>query len=309
MTIDKLLLKETDKCIYGERGTYKITHIEKPELFYIGSATKIGDRIHKRGFYSRWSCHLSDLRKNIHHSPYLQNIVNKYGLNGLRFEILKICLTKEECIDHEQYLLDTLNPPLNTLKVAYSSLGFKHTEENKKAMSEKMKGKKRGPMSEEHKAKMREIGKLRDLSYLRTSEIRAKVSEKAKGRPITCIDYEKLRVKVYQFTILGIFIKSYDSMTIASRETNIDRGSINNCALGKRKSCGGFMWSYTEKPPNTPIGRKIAQYDTDMNLIDEFAYLSQVMKKLGITSPTAIRNCFSGKQKQAYGFFWKEIFD
>jgi hypothetical protein len=30
------------------------------------------------------------------------------------------------------------------------------------------------------------------------------------------------------------------------------------------------------------------------------------MKKLNINSSTAIKNCFIGKQKQAYGFIWKK---
>ena len=41
----------------------------------------------------------------------------------------------------------------------FSTLGFKHTKESKKKMSEAAKGKKYGPMSEETKKKMSEARK------------------------------------------------------------------------------------------------------------------------------------------------------
>jgi hypothetical protein len=43
---------------------------------------------------------------------------------------------------------------------------------------------------------------------------------------------------------IGICIKTYFSMGEASEKTGIDRGSINNCCLGNRKSAGGYKWEY-----------------------------------------------------------------
>jgi GIY-YIG catalytic domain. len=60
-------------------GIYKIESKLKPERIYIGSAINIGQR---------WRVHLSDLRKQKHHSKKLQNHYNKYGEVDLSFSIL-----------------------------------------------------------------------------------------------------------------------------------------------------------------------------------------------------------------------------
>ena len=112
---------------------------------------------------------------------------------------------------------------------------------------------------------------------------------------------------VYQFDKTGKHIKSFKGITEASRETNIDRASINNCILGNRPSAGGFLWSYKRdfSPPKS-IRRRILQYSMDGQLIGKYDTLEEVKAKLRLTTSTAIRNCFKGKQKQAYGFKWEE---
>ena len=42
----------------------------------------------------------------------------------------------------------------------------------------------------------------------------------------------------------GIVIKEYESIAIASRETNIKAPHICNVLKGIRKSAGGFQWEY-----------------------------------------------------------------
>lgn len=44
----------------------------------------------------------------------------------------------------------------------------------------------------------------------------------------------------------GVFLKEFDSITEASKETGIPRTSINSCVRGRRKSAGGFTWKYKE---------------------------------------------------------------
>lgn len=57
-------------------------------------------------------------------------------------------------------------------------------------------------------------------------------------------DYSVLKRKVVQYSIDGKKIKEYDSMTIASKETNTRREHISHCCNGKRKTCGGFIWKF-----------------------------------------------------------------
>lgn len=47
---------------------------------------------------------------------------------------------------------------------------------------------------------------------------------------------------VYQYSTDGLFIKRYGSAKEAYRETGLFDSSISNCANGKAKSCGGFIW-------------------------------------------------------------------
>ena len=41
-------------------------------------------------------------------------------------------------------------------------------------------------------------------------------------------------------------IMEYPSVREASRQTGISNGNIVNCCKGKRKSCGGYYWMYSE---------------------------------------------------------------
>lgn len=108
----------------NKSGIYKITCVPTGK-FYIGSAV---------WFRDRWNTHRSAARGNRHHSKYLQNSWNKYGENSFEFEILLVC-AKEDVIVYEQKVIDALKPEFNTLPVAGSPLGYKHTAEACKNMS------------------------------------------------------------------------------------------------------------------------------------------------------------------------------
>jgi hypothetical protein len=113
-------------------GVYKIFHIYDPSILYIGSAAS--STKWREGFKQRWVCHLKELKNNRHHSPFLQRIVNKYGIEGLRFEILEKC-KPDECLQKEQFWLDKLRPfgknGYNTCLKAGNTLGYKFPEDKK----------------------------------------------------------------------------------------------------------------------------------------------------------------------------------
>lgn len=48
--------------------------------------------------------------------------------------------------------------------------------------------------------------------------------------------------KVYQYDLYGILIKKWDCTMDAKRKLKISH--IPDCALGKRKTAGGFIWKY-----------------------------------------------------------------
>jgi len=57
----------------------------------------------------------------------------KNGIYNFLLEILIYC-SPEECIFLEQKLINLLKPEYNILKIAGSSLGFKHSEETRAKM-------------------------------------------------------------------------------------------------------------------------------------------------------------------------------
>lgn len=115
-----------------QQGVYRIYHIDKPDISYIGSATS--SIKWKRGFRQRWTVHIRELKSVNHHSPFLQRVINKHGLDGLRFEILEIC-SSDQCLEKEQYWLDLYKPfnekGYNTCTTAGNSLGYRFSEDKK----------------------------------------------------------------------------------------------------------------------------------------------------------------------------------
>jgi hypothetical protein len=186
-------------------GIYKIVHTKKPNVFYIGSASRQkSTKDCEKGFYRRFLEHLYNLEHGKHTSRYLQNVVNKYGLDGIRFEIIEVINSNDRTyiLEREQFYLDSLKPEYNSSSIARCPT-IVYTEERKEA-----------------------------------------VRQKRKGIPFVEEAYEKIRKSVKQYTKDGILIKEYISLQLASDETNIDRASISKCATGNRKTAGGYVWKF-----------------------------------------------------------------
>jgi group I intron endonuclease len=115
---------------------------------YIGSGNRLSVRLANYYFPSR-------LLSN----RLITRSIMKYGHDNFSVVILEICgssgaITKLDYLAREQYFIDLYKPELNLNPKADSSLGFKHTEESKKLMSEYRKGK---SLSEETKNKLSEL--------------------------------------------------------------------------------------------------------------------------------------------------------
>lgn len=105
-------------------GIYKITNTVNNK-FYIGSSINI---------YYRIARHISDLNKNKHKNPILQNSYNKYKKESFKVEIIESC--SNNLLSREQFYIDTMNPEFNVQRdVVYQ---FK-TNDFKRNMSKIMK--------------------------------------------------------------------------------------------------------------------------------------------------------------------------
>lgn len=212
-------------------------------------------------FHRRISTHLRILRRNCHHSPYLQNSFNKYGEQSFVFSVLEILDDPNKLISKEQYWIDTLQPEFNVLKVANSHLGARRTREVCEKISRALTGKK---LSNETKQKIR----ICNLGKRHTLETRNKISESNKGKHNVSKELRlllsalnknkiiseqhkdqirrKLSRPVNQFTKDGQHIASFVSIKEAARITKTNEGHISQVAKGKRKTANKFIWRYQD---------------------------------------------------------------
>lgn len=116
---------------------------------------------------------------------------------------------------------------------------------------------------------------------------------------------ESNKKKVFQFTLNGEFIKTWDSITEAADNLGLKNSSnISEVCLGKRFKSGNFRWSYTNKLINyTSKTIKVNQYGLDGAFIKKWDSISIASKTLKIDEST-IRKVCSGRGKTAGNFKW-----
>ncbi len=134
----------------GEKRVYRWTNLYNGNI-YVGSSTNLSKRFSL--YYS-----LTYLTKQAKNSIICRALL-KYGHSNFSLDILEYCDAKN-VIQREQYYIDRLKPEYNILKVAGSTLGYKHTEET----LAKLRGRKFSPetlakmrnrkLTEEHKRKI-----------------------------------------------------------------------------------------------------------------------------------------------------------
>lgn len=117
---------------------YKITSIINGKC-YIGSASY---------WDKRRAEHISSLKKG-EHNQKLQNHVNKYGLDDLKFEVLEIVERKKKILlEREQFYIDQYNcvkNGFNVCEIAGSCMGVKASDETKQKQRLAKLGTKQSP--------------------------------------------------------------------------------------------------------------------------------------------------------------------
>ena len=211
----------------NKTGVYTITAVHSGEI-YVGSSS--------RCFYTRAKQHLYELRNNKHGNRRLQNIFNKYGEEGLVFEIVED-YPKYLCLAMEQYWMNLVRPVLNLNTVTPSRLGSKLAPEQ----LAKLKARK---VSEETKQKIRERRLKQEFSEevltRRANSIRAKFNT-----PICCSNG-----------------KQYNSLLEAEADLGIPAASISRIVRGYThfsKTRHGLNFWYKLGYSNSAMSRKKRQ--------------------------------------------------
>ncbi len=195
-------------------GIYTITNLINSKI-YVGSSVK--------SIPNRLKAHINLLKRNKHHSKYLQNAWNKYGESNFKFEILEEHL-KEYCLGMEQYwinMLNTANPKYgyNVCPVAGNQLGSRRSDESKLKMRNSALGRKFP----------------KEVIDRRSATVRAKHPKKLKLKD------QRLK-EIIQCDLNGFEIKEFNSISEAAREVKGDVCGISIVCNKKFRTAYGFKW-------------------------------------------------------------------
>lgn len=211
--------------------------------YYIGSSYYIEQR---------YRSHLLALKKNKHHSIYLQRVYNKYNGEGISLNIILVVDDKNDLVKIEQYYINLLKPLYNMSPTAGSPLGTKHTEQSKQNMSNAHKGIKWSEHqmklevermklfrhTEESKNKMKESWKNRKPV---SEEARRKMSESAKKRPPQSEETKRKRAEKITGLKRSEETKLKQSLAMIGKckgrkSSDFQKSQVSKANLGIRKS-------------------------------------------------------------------------
>lgn len=125
-------------------------------------------------------------------------------------------------------------------------------------------------------------------------------------------------ISVDKYSMDGIYLKSYDTLTSAILDTdsksNTARSVIKGCCDGIYNQAYGFVWRYKGDPFDKyefSINKKYRQvnvYTLDNLFLDTFVSISQALKTVindGKKRGSAhVSDCCNHKRKSAYGYKW-----
>ena len=197
---------------YIDKKTNKVVYVGKDS--YINKKTR--DRYHKS-----FSCY--------NHQPFnriLQNNFNRY-----KYEVLEEGNIPQKILNGlEMSFIQRYNPVFNFTKGGDGILGFNHSKETKKKMSEVKKGK---YLSEETKKKISETMKGRHFS----EETKKKMSEAKKGKHLS----EEHKKKISE-AMKGKHLSDETKKKISKSKNTSGYYRVYKI---KDKSCKqGFLWVY-----------------------------------------------------------------
>ncbi len=210
----------------------------------------------------RWDC-----GRGYFSQPLMYNAIKKYGWENVKHEIVRDNLAKEDAEMLERKLIKHYdlrnrdkgynvlaggNAPVATSEASREfqrkrmlennpRKGVHWTEEEKARISAALKGRK---PSEEARRKMSE--NHWDVSGVNNPNYGVPCTEEKREKQKQ--SHKKDMKPVEQYDLNGVFIKRFDGIHEASRQTGICRSSIHDCCTGRQgaKSTHGFVFKFAD---------------------------------------------------------------
>lgn len=260
-------------------GIYTITNLIDNKI-YVGQSKNIKNRLYT---------HKTQLKNKKHDNTYLQNAVNKYGIENFEFELLE-----EHDLDFlnamEHYWCNLLNS--HNKKYGYnieptSPFGrLTMSEETKNKISIAHTGKK-GIFPTEEARKNMSLGQQKRIPKKHSEETKKKIGNKSKGRIKSKETIEKIRNKTKGQKRNST---TKEKMSLSS----IKRGFFKNLSKEDR-----LLHIEKYEIPIIQLNKK------DKSFIKKWKGRNYASKELNI-SISAISNNLNGYSKSAGGFIWVE---
>lgn len=119
--------------------------------------------------------------------------------------------------------------------------------------------------------------------------------------------------EVNQYSLDGIYIKTFKNQLEAERQTDVSCSGISACCLGKCKTYGGYIWLFNEGNTNNISPRKnkiapktIVQRTLEGEKIAVFSSMKEASRQTEI-SYDVIRHYIDGTRKSGGGFLWESV--
>lgn len=226
----KLLLKELKSNIKLIFMSNKLYNIYNSGIYTI--TNKIDGKMlvgYASNFTKRKNWHFTKLENKNHPNSYLQNAVNKHGIENFEFDILEEYPNEGFILPSMEHywanLLDTHNRERGyNLQPTNPYDKISHSVETRKKMSDSNKGRKWTQEQRDKYSKSRK-GKKSNLSE--------------EGRKIVAKAQEK---SVIQYDLEMNPIQEWGSLKEASETLNINLASISGACHNRMKTYKGFIW-------------------------------------------------------------------
>lgn len=114
--------------------------------------------------------------------------------------------------------------------------------------------------------------------------------------------------KVYQYSLDGSLMKTYEDLESAASAVSADKRSISSACLKINKTCKSYFWSYdfveNFVPEVDKRKKEVAQFSLDGISIANYKSVAEASRQSGI-SKTCISRVCRGEREQSGSFIWR----